>query len=92
MVAQLDAAGAVAHETQLDIAPYSVVHSAMQLHVDRSSNTGTLFAIASSPHHYESVVAYPLAFDAASVKIVVRLFITGSCYKCYLILRIHCIR
>ena len=47
-----------------------MLHS-IQLHVDRSAKVGTLFAIASSPHHYESVVAFPLTFDGPAVKIVV---------------------
>ena len=70
MVAQLDPAGAVTHLSTLEAEPYSVLHS-IQLHVERSAKAGTLFAIASSPHHYESIVALPLAFDGATVKIVV---------------------
>lgn len=46
----------------------------LQLHVDRSATSGTLFAIASSPHHHESIVSFALAFDGAAVKIVVRCF------------------
>ena len=48
-----------------------VLHSALQLHVDTSAKAGTLFAIASSALLEEAVVAFPLAFDGAAVKIVV---------------------
>ena len=70
MVAQLDSAGAVTHASTVETEPSSVLHS-IQLHMDRSAKAGTLFAIASSPHHYESIVAIPLAFDGPAVNIVV---------------------
>ena len=78
VIAQLDADGVVTHEFTLDTAPYSLLLSALQLHWDRVSGSGTLFAFASSPRHYKSLVAFPLALDGQALKISVGV----TCISC----------